>query len=150
MGTGDTILCLTTWTDQASISEKCTKVMKWAVPKNEDEETVTDELGMSQQDYEEKKAWQAARKASRTAAIEKMKGSDRQTEEEKKEMERLKRESPEEYKRVMAEKAFERQRNEDYLKRRRQMEAAAERQRRLEAGEPEEDPIEVEKREKRE
>merc|ERR1712039_971722 len=52
--------------------------------------------------------------------------------------------------RVMAEREFERQRNEDYLKRRRQMDAAAERQRRLEAGEPEEDPIEAEKRERRE
>lgn len=150
---GDTILCLTSWTDQASISDKCASVMKWAIPskeEDEDAEGATDELGLSKKDYDEKKAWQAARKQGRTAAIEKMKTNDRQKEEDRKEMERLKRESPEEYKQVMAEREFEFKRNEEDKKKHRQREAAMERQRREDAGEPEEDPIEVEKREKRE
>merc|ERR1712039_183857 len=106
--------------------------------------------GLSKNDYEEKLAWQASRKKQRTAAVERMKQNDRFKEEERLEMERLKREAPEEYKQRLAEQEFEFRRNEEDRKRQRQRAAALERQRREEAGlPPEEDVIEEEKMEKR-
>merc|ERR1711920_66537 len=86
----DTVLCLGEWNDPASIDSKCANVMKWAIPKKDEDGGPTDELGMSEKDYAEKKAWQAKRKSERSAAIERMKETDKQKEEDRQEMERLK------------------------------------------------------------
>lgn len=69
--TRDTALCLSVWTDQDSLSKKCAGVVAWAVPKSEDAVEVTDELGLSKKDYEEKRKWQAERKQARQASVEK-------------------------------------------------------------------------------
>merc|ERR1712060_851442 len=96
----DTLLCLTQWTDKQNIPAKCAGVMKWAIPQDQTDNDAgpTDELGMSEKDYQEKKRWQAERKAARGAAIEKMKESDKENEKERLEMEQLKESHPDDYK----------------------------------------------------
>jgi len=49
--------------------------MSWAVPQllEAEEEPITDELGLSDEDYAEKMEWQAKRKAEREEAIKKLK-----------------------------------------------------------------------------
>jgi hypothetical protein len=121
----DTILCLGEWTDQASIDSKCANVMKWAMPKTSDsdeDDGPTDELGLSEKDYAEKKAWQASRKKARTAAIEKLK-DDSDTEE----MELLKKQNPEEYKQRKQEQEDRQKEHEAMRKRERLLQAAIER-----------------------
>mmetsp|Transcript_68250 Transcript_68250/g.211039 ORF Transcript_68250/g.211039 Transcript_68250/m.211039 type:complete len:238 (+) Transcript_68250:132-845(+) len=103
----------------------------------EADEGPTDELGMSAKDYEEKRAWQARHKAERSAAIERMSGAQR--EKKLKELERLKEEDPEEYKRVIAEEERRQKDMEEQLKRDRKLAAALERKRREDLGLPPED-----------
>ncbi|CAJ1389388.1 unnamed protein product [Effrenium voratum] len=56
----DTSLCLSTWTQPEDLSPKCAGVLEWALPKHEAvEEGPTDELGMSEKDYADKREWQA-------------------------------------------------------------------------------------------
>lgn len=131
----DTVLCLTVWTDQDSLSPKCKSVLEWAAPKKQgdgDGDGPTDELGMSEKDYEEKRQWQAQRRAARGAAIEKLR-SDAQ---DAKDMERQDGETEEDYKQRMKEREEAERSRQEMLKRKRLMEAAAERKRREEAGEP--------------
>merc|ERR1740129_444116 len=92
---GDTVTCLSEWTDKSSISEKCARVMRWAVPEVDEvvDDGPTDELGMSEKDHEEKKAWNNERRAARKEAIERMKKEDTLKEAERLELERLKRSS---------------------------------------------------------
>jgi len=138
----DTALCLSSWVDQSSIPAKCAGVMKWAIPKKEEEESSdgpTDELGMSAKDYAEKQAWRAKHKAERSAAIERMKESDKQKEQKRREMEKLKKENPEEYQRVIAQEEDQRRQKEEELKRERKLQAALERKRREEDGLPPEE-----------
>jgi len=119
----DTVLCLTEWADQESIGSKCASVMKWAIPKKADEDGgPTDELGLSEKDYAEKKAWQAARKKGRTAAIEKMKDTD-----DTEEMERLKVENPQEYKQRLQEQEDRKKDQQAEMKRERLLQAALDR-----------------------
>lgn len=137
----DTALCLTSWVDQDTLPLKCRAVMRWAIPREEEDEEAeegpTDELGMSAKDYEEKRAWQARHKAERSAAIERMSGAQR--EKKLKEMERLKEEDPEEYQRVLAEEDRRQKEMEEQLKRDRKLAAALERKRREDLGLPPED-----------
>jgi len=137
----DTALCLTSWVDQDTLPPKCRAVMRWAIQREEEEEEAdegpTDELGMSAKDYEEKRAWQARHKAERSAAIERMSGAQR--EKKLKELERLKEEDPEEYKRVIAEEERRQKDMEEQLKRDRKLAAALERKRREDLGLPPED-----------
>jgi len=131
----DTVLCLTSWIDQESLSDKCKSVMKWAIPrKDEAEDGPTDELGMSEKDYEEKRAWQLKRKAERSAAVERMKESDGQKEKKRLEMEKLKKENPEEYKQRVAEEERQFKESQEQKKRDRMLQAALERKRREELG----------------
>lgn len=136
--TQDTILCLSTWTDQESLSSRCVKVMKWAVPKKDEDET-TDELGLSEKDYAEKKAWQAKRKHIREAAIELHKESDAEKEKTRIKMEKMKAENPEEYEFYMKEQEQSKKNRDEARRHERLMSAAKERRARAEAGLPEVD-----------
>lgn len=129
----DTVLCLTKWVDPTNVDEKCGKVMKWAIPKSD--EGAVDELGMSEKDYEEKKAWQAKRKEARTAAVDRVKESDAYKEKERLELERLKKEDPEGYKERIKEKAEIKRHNEANRKQERLHNAALDRKLREEAKE---------------
>lgn len=142
----DTVLCLTEWTDQHSLSPTCSGVMKWALPHKEDDggPGPTDELGLSEQDYADKRAWQAQRKAERGAAIEKMR-EQKADSLEAQELEALKKENPAEYQQKLAEREEAKRSFEELKKRKRLLAAAEERTRRKEAGLPEIDDVEKEK-----
>jgi len=131
----DTTLCLTVWTSQSDLSPKCASVLEWAAPKKEetaDDVGPTDELGLSDKDYAEKREWQAKRKSGRQAAIEKIKSAKDDVE-----LEQLKKDDPVMYAQVKKERDEAKKSLEDLKKRRRLIEAAEERKRRLEAGLPE-------------
>lgn len=130
---GDTVLCLTKWVDPTNLDEKCGKVMKWAIPKSD--EGAVDELGMSEKDYEEKKAWQAKRRKERSAAVERVKESDAYKEKERLELERLKKEDPEGYELRIKEKEEIKRKNEEQRKRERLHNAALDRKLKEEARE---------------
>lgn len=153
---GDTARCLAEWTNQQDLSMRCASVVKWAVPAKDQEVSgsPTDELGMSEQDYAEKRAWQARKKAEREKAIARMQAEAGKTDADRQaelELEQLKKENPAEYKQRLKERQEARQTYEEHLKRKRQLAAAEERQRRAEAGLPEvEDVVETEKERKRE
>mmetsp|Transcript_30088 Transcript_30088/g.82656 ORF Transcript_30088/g.82656 Transcript_30088/m.82656 type:complete len:292 (-) Transcript_30088:223-1098(-) len=143
----DTVLCLTTWVDADSLTQKCASVMKWAIPNADDEEKgntegPTDELGMSQKDLEEKKEWQAKRKQARNAAIDrmKMKEADAAKEKERVELETMKRERPDEYARLMELQEAEKRQAQEIKRRERLTAAALERKRKKERGEIEDEP----------
>lgn len=131
--TDDTVLCLSEW-NRHNLGSKCAKVVEWAAPKKEGSGP-TDELGMSEEDYAEKRRWQAERKQGRGAAIEKMR-EDKQRQEE---METLKKEDPVAYKQMLKEQEEAKKSLEELKKRKRLMAAADERQRKEEAGETEEE-----------
>lgn len=142
--TDDTVLCLSEWTPRENLGTKCAKVVQWAAPGKEGEGP-TDELGLSAQDYEEKRKWQADRKASRGAAIEKMRGDKK----EEQEIETMKKEDPEGYKLLQKEKAEAKKSYEELKKRKRLLAAAEERKQREENGEEELPDEEEERKSKR-
>eukprot|EP00440_Ansanella_granifera_P046174 gb/GFBE01050007.1/.p1 GENE.gb/GFBE01050007.1/~~gb/GFBE01050007.1/.p1 ORF type:complete len:285 (+),score=94.42 gb/GFBE01050007.1/:1-855(+) len=129
----DTTLCLSTWTSEHDLSPKCANVLEWAVPKKdtESDDGPTDELGMSAKDYAEKQEWQAKRKASRGAAVEKL----RQDAKYEKELAALKKEDPAAYEQLLKERAEAEASLQELKKRKRLMAAAEERKRREENGE---------------
>lgn len=138
----DTILCLTKWAPQDAVSEKCKGVLSWAVPQEEvDDEAVTDELGMSDEDYKEKKEWQAKRKAARGESIErmKMKDVDRKKEEDRVALEEFAKNDPEGYEQMIQQQAEEAKQQAAFKKRERAQQAAIERAKKKAAGESEED-----------
>mmetsp|Transcript_1423 Transcript_1423/g.3629 ORF Transcript_1423/g.3629 Transcript_1423/m.3629 type:complete len:284 (-) Transcript_1423:148-999(-) len=145
----DTALCLSTWISPEDLSPKCAGVLSWALPKAEaTEDGPTDELGLSEKDYAEKREWQAKRKAGRSAAIEKIR-QDRQEEEE---LEALKKEDPAAYKQLLKEREEAKRSFEELKKRKRLLAAAEERKRRKAMGLPdlaEEETEEEEKKRKR-
>jgi len=137
--TDDTMLCLSEWNRQ-NLGAKCAKVVQWAAPqKNVD--GPTDELGLSEKDYDEKRKWQADRKAGRGAAIEKMR-EDKTREDE---MAALQKDDPEAYKLLLKEQEEAKRSYEDQKKRKRLLAAAEERKQREEDGEPEEPEVPEEK-----
>mmetsp|Transcript_14092 Transcript_14092/g.40268 ORF Transcript_14092/g.40268 Transcript_14092/m.40268 type:complete len:303 (-) Transcript_14092:69-977(-) len=143
----DTILCLKTWTDPENLSEKCAKTMKWAAPSSdeseeESEEGPTDELGMSDKDREEKKEWQAKRRAERGDAIErmKMKEADAKKEKERVELENFKKDNPEAYAEMQRQKEEDKRQAQEMKRRERLLAAAMEREKRKKAGLDEEEP----------
>merc|ERR1719498_1992224 len=85
----DTLLCLSKWTKPEDLGEKCQTVLKWAIPEEEEKKVVTDELGMSDADYQEKKEWMKKRAAARGDSIERLKQKeiDRKKEEHRRAME---------------------------------------------------------------
>jgi len=143
----DTTVCLTQWTEPGDLSGKCRGVLAWAVPAADvdgDEEGPTDELGMSEKDKEEKREWQAQRRAARGDAIErmKMKEADRKKEQERLSLEQFKADDPEGYKEMIRQQEEEKRQVAEQKRRERQMQAAMERRkeeeekaRRREAGE---------------
>eukprot|EP00440_Ansanella_granifera_P012538 gb/GFBE01013623.1/.p1 GENE.gb/GFBE01013623.1/~~gb/GFBE01013623.1/.p1 ORF type:complete len:291 (+),score=115.75 gb/GFBE01013623.1/:1-873(+) len=139
----ETMPCLIKFrASEDDISEKCSSVMKWALPVEEVEaQGVTDELGMSEQDLEEKREWQAKRKAGREAAMErmKMKEIDAKKEQERRELEKFKEENPQAYAEMIAQQEEEKKQQAAQKKRERLLQAAAERKRRQEAGEDDDD-----------
>merc|ERR1740121_3227350 len=98
----------------------CASVLEWAVPKDEEGEEEgdgpTDELGMSQKDYEEKEEWRAKRKAVRDQAIErmKMKEVDRKKEEDRVALENFKKENPEEYAQMVQQQEEEKRQQTEF------------------------------------
>lgn len=140
----DTLLCLTKWTQKENLSPKCQSVMEWAVP-SADAEVVTDELGMSDEDYQEKKAWQAKRKAEREQAMgtmkdrEKQKEIDRKKEEDRVALEKFKEEDPDGYEQMLEQQAEEKRQKAEFKRRERAQAAAAERARKKAKGEDEEE-----------
>lgn len=135
--TDDTIPCLTQWTDVSQLSDRCASVVKWAVPQEEEEgDAPTDELGMSEQDYQEKLEWQKKRKAARGDSIErlKMKGADKKKEEERVALENLKREDPEGYAQMIEQQKEDQRQQEEFKKRERMLAAAYERKKKVEQG----------------
>mmetsp|Transcript_122125 Transcript_122125/g.390577 ORF Transcript_122125/g.390577 Transcript_122125/m.390577 type:complete len:303 (+) Transcript_122125:28-936(+) len=144
----DTVLCLTEWTDPARLSDRCKSVVAWAVPsKDADEKGPTDELGLSDKDYQEKKEWQEKRKAARGDSIErlKMKEEDAKKETERVELETFKREHPEEYEQMMKQQEEDKRQATEFKKKERMLAAALARKKRQEAGLPEEAEEETEK-----
>lgn len=134
----DTTLCLTVW-HNSDVSSKCAAVLEWAAPKTEeaaDEAGPTDELGLSEKDYAEKREWQAKRKSGRQAAIEKLKSA-----KDDRDLEELKKDDPVMYEQVKQEREEAQRSIEDLRKRRRMIEAAEERKRRQELGLPEVDDV---------
>lgn len=124
------------------ISPKCKSVMEWALPEVEDAETVTDELGMSEKDRQEKEEWREKRRKGREDAIErmKMKERDAKKEKERRELEKFKEDNPQAYEDMLAQKREDERQAAEQKKRERLLQAAWERKRRIEAGEdPDED-----------
>merc|ERR1711924_248053 len=95
---------------------------KWALPQSD--EDVTDELGLSEKDYAEKREWQAKRKGARAAAVEKMREEKLALEE----IQKLKKDDPEEYERRIGESERIRKQNEEQKKRARLHQAALDRE----------------------
>lgn len=136
--TDDTTLCLTQWVSPTQLSERCSGVMSWAIPQKEDEEGEgpTDELGMSEKDYQEKLEWQKKRREQRGDAIErmKMKEADRKKEEDRVALEKFKEEDPEGYANMVAQQEEEKRQQALQKKRERQIAAALERKKKKEQG----------------
>ncbi|CAK9030538.1 unnamed protein product [Durusdinium trenchii] len=108
----------------------------------EDAETVTDELGMSEKDRQEKEEWREKRRKGREDAIErmKMKERDAKKEKERRELEKFKEDNPQAYEDMLAQKREDERQAAEQKKRERLLQAAWERKRRIEAGEdPDED-----------
>jgi len=134
----NTIPCLLKYrASDEEISEKCQSVMQWALPEAEETESVTDELGMSEQDRQEKEEWRAKRRKGREDAIErmKMKEADAKKEAERRELEKFKQENPEAYEDMQKQKKEDERQAAEQKKRERLLKAAWERKRRIEAGE---------------
>lgn len=133
----DTTLCLTEWTPERNLAPKCVSVLKWAAPRGlrEGDDGPTDELGMSEKDRKEKLDWQAKRKASRSAAVEKLK-DDRKAEQE---LQDLKRDDPAAYAQLLKEREEAKRSVEELKKRKRLMAAAEERKLGADNDETEED-----------
>ncbi|CAE7561200.1 ATP12A [Symbiodinium necroappetens] len=135
----ETMPCLMRYrASDEEISEKCQSVMRWALPADEEEaEAVTDELGMSEKDRQEKEEWREKRKKEREAAIErmKMKEVDAKKEAERRELEKFKEENPEAFADMKRQQAEEQRQQAEQKKRERLMKAAWERKKRIEAGE---------------
>merc|ERR1712106_1207328 len=93
------------------VSPKCKGVLSWAVPQEEaaDEEVVTDELGMSDEDYKEKKECQ------------KKKAEDRVS------LEEFEKNDPEGYAQMMQQQAEEARQQAEFKKKERARAAALER-----------------------
>jgi len=123
--------------------------MKWAIPATEEEaeQGPTDELGMSEKDREEKKEWQAKRKAGRGDAIErmKMKEADAKKEKERVELETFKRENPDQYQQMLQQQEEDRRQAQEMKRRERLAAAALERKRRQASGESEDSQIKADK-----
>ncbi|CAE7598978.1 unnamed protein product [Symbiodinium pilosum] len=136
--TEETMPCLMRYrSSDEEISEKCQSVMRWALPADEEaEETVTDELGMSEKDRQEKEEWREKRKKEREAAIErmKMKEIDAKKEAERRELEKFKEENPEAFEDMKKQQEEEKRQQAEQKKRERLMKAAWERKKRIEAG----------------
>lgn len=134
----NTMPCLVKYrASDEEISDKCQSVMQWALPEPEEEESVTDELGMSEKDRQEKEEWREKRRKGREDAIErmKMKEADAKKEKERRELEKFKEENPEAYADMQAQKKEDERQAAEQKKRERLLEAAWERKRRIEAGE---------------
>eukprot|EP00439_Symbiodinium_sp_Y106_P071676 s548_g12.t3 len=135
----ETMPCLMRYrASDEEISEKCQSVMRWALPADEEEaEAVTDELGMSEKDRQEKEEWREKRKKEREAAIErmKMKEVDAKKEAERRELEKFKEENPEAFADMKRQQEEEQRQQAEQKKRERLMKAAWERKKRIEAGE---------------
>jgi len=150
----DTILCLTQWHQPDELGEKCQKVIKWAVPKSDDEgedgegEGPTDELGMTEKEKEEKEEWRAKRKENREAAMEriKMKEVDRKKEEDRAALEKFKTEDPEGYANMIAQQEEEKRQQAEFKRRERMQAAAIARKKAAERGEDEDEAPEVQKK----
>merc|ERR1740129_229808 len=130
----DTTLCLKTWTDPESISPKCMEVMRWAIPKDVDEEAPTDELGLTDEEKAEMAAQRGAKGSERSEAIKKMKAEDAKKEKERIELETFKRENPEEYAQMIQQQEEEKRQQAEFKKRERMIAAAMERKKREAAG----------------
>jgi len=140
----DTIPCLTQWTEKEDLSERCQKVLSWAVPQEEEaeeEEAATDELGMTEEEAKEKEEWRAKRKAVRTEAIErmKMKDEDRKKEEDRIALEEFKTADPEGYAQMVQQQEEEKRQKAEFARMERARAAALERKKRQEAGLDDED-----------
>lgn len=139
----DTILCLTKWTPAENLGEKCAKVLKWAVPAAPEGEDslITDELGLSDKDYEEKKEWQKKRREARGDAIERMamKKEDAKKEEDRVALEEYKKNDPEGYASMLQQQEEEKRQQAAFKKNERARAAALERKKKKEAGVEDED-----------
>lgn len=135
----DTIDCLSKRTPREDLSENCQKVMSWAVPETEaeEEQVVTDELGLSEQDYAEKKEWQKKRAAARGEAIErmKMKEVDRKKEEDRVALEEFKKNDPEGYAAMIRQQEEEARQQAEFKRKERARQAAYERAQKAARGE---------------
>lgn len=134
----DTLLCLTKWTPLDHLSEQCQKVVGWAAPKEAegDEKVVTDELGLSDKDYEEKKEWMRKRKEARGDSIErmKMKETDKKAEEDRVSLEEYKRADPEGYASMIQQQDEEKRQQANFKKQERARAAALARKKKKDAG----------------
>jgi len=134
----DTILCLTKWAPQDDVSDKCKGVLEWAVPQAEasEDEVVTDELGMSQADHDEKMEWRKKRAAARGDAIErmKMKEVDKKKEEDRVALEEFEKNDPEGYAQMIQQQEEEKRQQAEFKRRERAHAAAMERKRKKDAG----------------
>jgi len=139
--TDDTILCLTSWVDKDNLENKCQSVLKWAVPKDDDEGEVTDELGMSQQDIDEKEEWRAKRKAARGDSIArmKMKETDRKKEDDRVALEEFKKTNPEGYAQMIQQQEEEAKQQKEFKRQERARAAAWERKQKKDSGVEDED-----------
>lgn len=108
------------------ISPKCKSVMEWALPEVEDAETVTDELGMSEKDRQEKEEWREKRRKGREDAIErmKMKERDAKKEKERRELEKFKEDNPQAYEDMLAQKREDERQAAEQKKRERLLQAS--------------------------
>jgi len=134
----DTILCLTKWTPAENLGEKCTKVLKWAVPAAPEGEDslITDELGMSEKDYEEKKEWQKKRREARGDAIDRiaMKKADARKEEDRVALEEYQKADPEGYAAMIQQQEEEKKQQAAFKKQERARAAALERKKKKDEG----------------
>lgn len=140
----DTILCLTQWTEPESLSARCRGVISWAVPQDEAEEEEEGEepdAGMSDQDKEEKKEWQAKRKAVRDEAINRMKlkEEDKKKEDDRVALEEYKKNDPEGYAEMVKQQEEEKRQQAEFKRMERKRAAALERQKQQAAGMDEDD-----------
>jgi len=146
----DTILCLTKWTPLDHLSEKCQKMLSWAVPSAETAEVVTDELGkvaekeeweMSEKDKADKKEWQKKRAASRGEAIERMKQKDvdKKREEDRVALEEYQKADPEGYTAMLQQQEEDKKQKAAFARQERARAAAMERAKKQAAGADEDD-----------
>jgi len=140
----DTIPCLTQWTEKEDLSERCQKVVSWAVPQEEEGEEAeapTNELGMTEEEAKEKEEWRAKRKAVRTEAIDrmKMKDVDKKAEEDRIALEEFKEKDPEGYAQMVQQQEEEKKQKAKFAQMERQRAAALERKKKQDAGLNEED-----------